>query len=280
VSHVEHAHQLVPVFSPDVFRGTAEFYSRFRPRYPAVLLATIERMVRLGPDVPLLDLACGTGDVALNFVDLIVDIWAIDLEPEMVETGRRLAQERGVERIRWLTGRAEDADLPEGHFGIVTVGRAFHRLNRPLIAQRALRWLRPGGSFIDMGAGYSGLFEPDEPWLAAAGEVYERWLPRAHKSQADVSSSAAPDQPKATTQTILTDAGFADVAKHEFVVPYVREIDQYIGYLMSTSYSSREFWGDAWAGFEADMRETLMKAAPTGVLIGNISAYFVTGRRP
>ncbi len=277
---MEHAHQLVPEFSPDVFRGTAEFYARFRPRYPVVLLDAIERAVNVRPDVALLDLACGTGDVALNFVDRIADIWAIDLEPEMVETGRRLAQERGIGRIHWLTGRAEDADLPEDHFGMLTIGRAFHRLNRPLIAQRALGWLRPRGCFIDLGAGYSGLFEPDEPWLAAAGEVYQRWLPRAHKSPAEVSSSSAPDQPKATTPTVLTDAGFIDVAKHEFEVPYVREIDQYLGYLMSTSYSSREFWGEAWPGFEADLRKTLATVAPTGVLIGNISAYFVIGRRP
>jgi ubiquinone/menaquinone biosynthesis C-methylase UbiE len=277
---MEHAHQLVPVYSPDVFRGTADFYARFRPRYPVALLDAIERAVGVGPDVPLLDLACGTGDVALNFVDRITDVWAIDLEPEMVETGRRRARDRGINRMHWLVGRAEDAELPEDHFGMVTVGRALHRLNRPLVAQLALRWLRPGGSFIDLGAGYSGLFEPDEPWLAAAGEVYQRWLPRARRSRTDVSSAASPDQPRATTQTVLTDAGFVDVAKHEFDVPYVQEIDQYIGYLMSASYSSREFWGQAWTGFEADLRETLSTVAPSGVLVGNISAYFVIGRRP
>lgn len=32
------------------------------------------------------------------------------------------------------------------------LGRAFHRLNRPLIAQRSTRWLRSGGYFIDIGA--------------------------------------------------------------------------------------------------------------------------------
>src|SRR5262249_17603540 len=156
--------------------GTAEYYSRFRPKYPAVLLDAIEREVGLAPADPLLDLACGTGEVALAFADRLTHIWAIDLEPEMVAVARQNARDRGIGRIHWLVGRAEDAELPEDHFGLIAVGRAFHRLNRPLIAARSMRWLRGGGYFVDMGAGPSGLFEPSEPWLAAAAEVYERWL--------------------------------------------------------------------------------------------------------
>ena len=58
------------------------------------------------------------------------------------------------------------------------------------------------------------------------------------------------------------------------------EIDQFIGYLCSTSYSSREFWGQAWEGFEPDLCETLAALAPTGLLTETISAYFVVGRKP
>lgn len=277
---VEHIHELVPVYSPDVFRGTAEFYARFRPRYPALLLDAIERAAGIGPDVPVLDLACGTGEVALAFADRVSDIWAIDIEPEMVAIGERRARQRGITRIHWLTGRAEDADLPVDHFGVVAVARAFHRLNRPLIAEHSLRWLRGGGCFIDMGADTSGLFKPSEPWLAAAGEVYERWLPRAHRSRQDVTSSGSLDQPRTTSQAVLVAAGFAEVAKQEFDVPYVWEIDQFVGYLCSTSYSSREFWGQAWDGFEADLRETLTPFAVEGVLHETTSTYYVIGRKP
>ena len=40
-----HAHPLIPDYSPELFRGTAGYYSRFRPRYPPVLLDAIERTV-------------------------------------------------------------------------------------------------------------------------------------------------------------------------------------------------------------------------------------------
>ena len=275
-----HAHPPIPVYSPELFRGTAEYYSRFRPRYPPVLLDAIERTVGLDRGDSLLDLACGTGEVSLALADRVTDIWAIDLEPEMVAVARQKALDRGIDRIHWLVGRAEAAELPEDHFGLIAVGRAFHRLNRPLIAERGIRWLRSGGYFIDLGADSAGLFEPNEPWLVAAAEVYERWLPSAHKARDDVQSSAAPDQPKTTSQTVLLEAGFTQIAKYEFPVPYVWEIDQFIGYLCSTSYSSRDFWGAAWAGFELDLRATLTRFAPTGRLPETISSYFVAGRKP
>jgi ubiquinone/menaquinone biosynthesis C-methylase UbiE len=244
------------------------------------LLDAIERTAGLDHGDCLLDLACGTGEVSLALADRVTDIWAIDLEPEMVAVARQNALHRGIGRIHWLVGRAEDAELPEDYFGLVAVGRAFHRLNRPLIARRSTRWLRRGGYFIDMGADSSGLSAPSEPWLVAAADVYERWLPRAHKSRDEVSSSSGPDQPKATSQAVLTEAGFTRVAKYEFAVPHVWEIDQFIGYLCATSYSSRDFWGEAWAGFECDLRNTLATLAPTGLLTETISAYFVAGRKP
>jgi ubiquinone/menaquinone biosynthesis C-methylase UbiE len=275
-----YAHPLTPEYSPDLFRGTAEFYARFRPRYPAVLLAAIRTAVDLDQAGAMLDLACGTGEVALAFADSVEDIWAIDLEPEMITMARLQASVRGIERIHWLVGKAEDAEVPQQHFGLVATGRAFHRLNKPLIAQRCLDWLRPGGYFVDMGADSSGLAKPSEPWIAAAAEVYRQWLPRAAKSSSEVRSATPADAPKATTETVLRDAGFADVAKHEFPVHRVWEIDQFIGYLCSTSYSSMQFWGEAWEGYAEQLRETLAGFAVDGCLTETISSYFVVGRKP
>src|SRR5947207_15407418 len=101
---------------------------------------------------PLLGLAWGTGEVSLALADRVAEIWAIDREPEMVAVAQRHALDRGIGRIRWLVGRAEECVLPEEHFGLIAIGRAFHRLNRPLIAMHGLRWLRGGGSFVDLGA--------------------------------------------------------------------------------------------------------------------------------
>ncbi|HJQ02329.1 MAG TPA: class I SAM-dependent methyltransferase [Jatrophihabitans sp.] len=263
-----------PQYPPELFRGTAQYYARFRPRYPAVLLDAVRTAVNLEQAGALLDLACGTGEVALAFADSVEEIWAIDAEAEMITLARSRASARGVERIHWLVGRAEDAEPPRQHFGLVVTGRAFHRLNRPLVARRCLDWLRPGGYFVDLGADSSGLFSPSEPWLVAAAEVYRQWLPRSGRSARSFAT------PKATSQDVLCAAGFLEVAKYEFSARQVWEIDQFIGYLSSTSYSSRRFWGESWDGFAHQLRETLAGFAVDGCLTETISAYFVVGRKP
>ncbi len=40
---------------------------------------------------------------------------------------------------------AEDLTAPERSFDLAVIGNAFHRLRRAAVAERVLRWLRPGG---------------------------------------------------------------------------------------------------------------------------------------
>src|SRR5262249_43171843 len=97
-------------YPDDLFRGTAEVYGRFRPAYPAALLDHLVTRAGVGPGARLLDLGCGTGQVAIPLSDRFAQVWAVDLEPEMVEVGQRKAADAGAHNIRWSTGRAEDID--------------------------------------------------------------------------------------------------------------------------------------------------------------------------
>ena len=61
----------------------------------------------------LLDLACGPGRVALRLSSYFREVWAVDLEPEMIDVGRNEAKKNGIENVRWMVGRAEDVEAPE-----------------------------------------------------------------------------------------------------------------------------------------------------------------------
>jgi SAM-dependent methyltransferase len=79
-------------FPRDLFRGTATFYSRFRPPYPPALLDDLVERVRPSGEGRMLDLACGTGQVALPLSGHFTEVIAVDQEVEMIEEGRRLAR--------------------------------------------------------------------------------------------------------------------------------------------------------------------------------------------
>lgn len=275
-----HAHPPVPQYSPELFRGTAEYYSLYRPKYPPVVIDSLLGRLRLKPDDRLLDLACGTGEVAFALKDVFPEIWAVDAEPDMIEGGRKKADELGVTSVTWSVARAEDLDFADDVLGVIAAGRAFHRLNRPLVAARALKWLRTKGYLVDLGIDTSGLSSPSEQWLSVAAEVYQRWLPRAQRQREDRRSEGNADQPQATTEQVLEDAGFLNVEKVAFEVSHMWSVEEFIGYLYSTSYSSKAFWGDACEGFERDLRSTLLELNPSGDFHEMMSAYFTVGQAP
>src|SRR5690349_10386690 len=101
---------VAPNVGPEAFSGTARAYLRYRVPYPAALLRDL--LERVNGRERVLDLACGPGRLALPLASSFGEVWAVDLEPEMVEVGRAEADRLGIANIRWLTGRAEDFEAP------------------------------------------------------------------------------------------------------------------------------------------------------------------------
>jgi SAM-dependent methyltransferase len=163
-------------FSHDAFAGTAAAYVRYRLPYPPALLAHL--VARLAPTKTgrLLDLGCGPGRVALDLAPKFAEVWAIDLEPEMVAVGPAEAERRRVNNVRWLVGAAEALEAPAGTFDLVTAGEAFHRFDQRLVTARILKWLRPGGALAIMGG--EGAINGDVPWQLAAQLVVRRFTDR------------------------------------------------------------------------------------------------------
>jgi ubiquinone/menaquinone biosynthesis C-methylase UbiE len=269
----EHRHPLAPVHPANAFAGLAEYYARYRPRYPQRLLDALR--LRTGTDGTgrLLDLATGTGELALAFRQDFSEIWAIDAEPEMIALAQRKATSHG---IHWLTGRAEDLDAPAGHFDLITVGRAFHRLNKPVITKQAMTWLKPGGHLADLGAESGILQGQPEPWQRLAYDTFRHWTRTLH----DEARPPANSQPMVTTHEMLIQAGFADLEEIRVWTPSIWTTDQVVGYFYSLSVSSKTALGDLAPGFERDLRARLLAHEPQDRFPELIRAYYILGRRP
>jgi len=108
------------------------------------------------PGMRILDLAGGTGDVAMRIggrvrgAGGVPDVVVCDLTPAMVEAGRDRAIDRGqLDGIAWLCGDAQALPLRDRSVDACTI--AFGLRNVSLI-DRALaevrRVLRPGGRFL------------------------------------------------------------------------------------------------------------------------------------
>src|SRR3984957_7513892 len=133
-------------YSPDLYRGTAEYYDRFRLSYPEAMISDLVRRTGASGRGRLLDLACGTGQLAFALRSSFAEVWAVDQEPDMVAVvAAKAASGDGAPRVLPVVASVEELDAPPAHFSVAVIGNAFHRLPRDLVAGRVRGWLEPGG---------------------------------------------------------------------------------------------------------------------------------------
>jgi ubiquinone/menaquinone biosynthesis C-methylase UbiE len=94
----------------------------------------------------VLDVAAGSGNVAIRAAEAGADVVASDLTPENFEPGRREARARGVE-LDWVEADAEALPFDDDRFDVVTssVGAIFPADHRA-VADELVRVCRPGGT--------------------------------------------------------------------------------------------------------------------------------------
>src|SRR5262245_47206720 len=203
-----------PDFPLDAFAGTAIYYLRYRVPYPEALLRSLAERAGGTGEGRLLDLACGPGRVALALVSSFREVWAIDLEPEMVAAGQNEATQRGVHTITWMVGKAEDMQAVPASCELITIGEAFHRLDQQFIATQALESLQPGCCLASLGS--YGVMEGKEAWQRLVADIVRGWTSRVRPSGGG-SEKPQPGSGPAHYERVLREAGFEDVASYQFV---------------------------------------------------------------
>jgi ubiquinone/menaquinone biosynthesis C-methylase UbiE len=98
------------------------------------------------PGRRVLDVATGTGNVALRAAQAGADVVASDLTPEHFDAGRRAAAAAGVE-LTWVEADAEQLPFDDAEFDVVTscLGAMFAP-RQQRVADELVRVCRPGGT--------------------------------------------------------------------------------------------------------------------------------------
>jgi ubiquinone/menaquinone biosynthesis C-methylase UbiE len=265
-----------PTFRTDLYRGTASFYDRFRLPYPAALIDDACRRAGAHGTGRLLDLACGPGTVTFALADRFAEVWAVDQEPEAIELARRKADQHGVHNVRWIAARADDV-APDEMFDVVTIGTAFHRLDRRSVAARAAHWLRGGGHLVLLWSDTP--VNPASPWQQELVAIVEEWIDRVG-SRDRVPPELAEHLERLPHSTVLEAAGFVDGARYEFREPHTWTVPELLGLLYSTSLLSLAVLGDRRGAFEADVEARLGAMEPTGRFLEDASFAYDIAYRP
>ncbi len=175
--------------APDGSTGTPTtervkgIFSRLAPRYDAFNLVSsfgLDRwwrrvavhMARLTPDSEVLDLACGTGDLALALARIghPKSVLATDFVEEMLEVAKRKASRyNGPTAMSFAHADAQALPFPDASFDVVTIAFGVRNLpDRAANFREVRRVLRPGGRYV--------ILEFSRPPFAPFRAVYHAYL--------------------------------------------------------------------------------------------------------
>jgi SAM-dependent methyltransferase len=104
-----------------------------RPPYPAQAIETLAGLVR-GTPRTVLDVGCGTGDVARRLAPLVDRVDAVDFSAGMLEKGRGLPG-GDHPHLRWVQAAVEEAPL-DPPYGLITAGESLHWMTWEVVLPR------------------------------------------------------------------------------------------------------------------------------------------------
>ncbi|MFE2432047.1 class I SAM-dependent methyltransferase [Streptomyces sp. NPDC059373] len=264
-------------FEPDLYRGTAGYYDQFRLPYPEAMIADLARRAAPSGRGRLLDLACGTGQLAFPLRGWFAEVWSVDAEPDMTEVVRAKAIALSAAHIRAVTASAEDLNAEPASFELIVIGNAFHRLRRALVAERAYAWLKPGGCLAlcwstspwagtqDWQRTLDSMVRTWQNALGASGRVPPGW-DRARQRDPDHAASSR--------------AGFEPAGRHEFSVEHHWTIPELAGHIRSTSFLPPPVLADHAAEFDADLTAELSRHTANDRLTETVSFAYELARKP
>jgi ubiquinone/menaquinone biosynthesis C-methylase UbiE len=141
-----------------------------RPTYPPETFTILNELIVDEPRV-VLDIGCGTGNVARPLANYVERIDAIDLSLPMLERAKTLPGGDSP-KIRWLHGRAEDVEL-EPPYALVTAGESLHWMEWDVVLPRLARVLTQYGmlaiAYVEEQSARSA------PWSEGARQISQRF---------------------------------------------------------------------------------------------------------
>jgi len=197
------------------FGSIAADYDRYRPGYPAELIADLMELLAVRAEPRVLDVGCGTGKAGRLLADRGTDVLGVEIDAQMADVarGHGLAVE---------VGSFETWDDDGRTFDLVISAQAWHWVDPAVGAPKAARLLRPGGR-VALFWNFDDLLPP---WQAAVDKVYAVEAPDLAQLAAH-GASRRDDRPYVVD--LQASGAFASVETHTY--PWERSVplDVWIG---------------------------------------------------
>ncbi|WP_178130233.1 class I SAM-dependent methyltransferase [Reyranella sp. CPCC 100927] len=257
------------VLFPNRFKALAEVYAVGRPTYPRLLAQRVAELLDLDGTQDVLDLGTGPGFPALDFEPFARAVTGIDPEPEMLRVARRSAERASV-HINFVLGSSHDLSPAFGRFRLVTIGRAFHWMDRARTLQILDSLIEPGGGVA--------LFSESYPPVAANAwhDAFERTVDSyATHDPARERLAAHKDH-----EAILQQSAFAHLERIAVLEPRRTTLNHMVDRALSFAKAWQGRAGSRRDDLAADVHAVLAPYAIDGAIDEVLEGTALIARRP
>jgi SAM-dependent methyltransferase len=214
--------------------------------YPPDVFAILAGLLGDGPRA-VLDVGCGTGEIARPLLPLVDRVDAVDPSAAMIARGRALPG-GDYPRLRWIVGRAEDAPL-DPPYGLITAGSSIHWLDWDVALPRFRRLLAAHGCLA--------LLSPEArpvPWAAELQRIIDRYSTNRDYAPYDIVTELA-------SRGLFHVRGTQATAPISFAQPIAGYVESFHA---MNGFSRERMTLEAAAEFDAAVRALLAPFCPDG----------------
>ena len=260
---------------PSLFEGTASYYARYRFGYPASVIDFVVERFALSSSTHVLDLGCGTGQIAIPLSSRGIPVCAVDPEAEMLVEGLRAEAKGRSYGIQWQRGDDKSlADLNLPRLACWMMGASFHWTNREEVLTNLDTLTVPGGGVALLDSDLGPWRGSGRKWTAIAQEVINQFLGPDRRA-----GGGKYEHPPDRHEVVLARSAFAKVESHVFRETKTLTLDDIIGLQLSMSYASPALLGDHLNAFRSELRDRLRAEVPGGIVDGTVSFEVLIGTR-
>ena len=259
-------------YEPRRFQSAVPYYERYRLAYPDRLIARVVALLGLKPGDAVLDLGCGPGSLSLPLARLGMAVTAADPEPEMLAAAEATAKSAGVALTLWRGG-SYDLAPAMGPYRLVTIGRAFHWMDRLATLTMLDRIVAPNGAVVLFHDAHPVL--PENEWFKTLCKVGDRY---GRTAQPHIAERKALGHRR--YEPFLYQSAFTQLDGLSVTIRKPIREDEIVGRAFSQSTTSPEKLGARADAFEAELRERLRGLSPYGDFIEIAEMVALVARRP
>lgn len=258
------------LFYPERFKTASRYYTTGRPSYPKLLSRRVAQLVVLDRGASVLDLGTGPGFLAIDFAPLAGPVTAVDPSPEMLSAAKENAARADVS-IRFVHGSSYELGPHLGRFKLVTIGRAFHWMDRVETIKSLDALLERGGAVALFGETY-----PEVPANAWHKEF------QALIDQYSTDDPARPQiRESAKNEAVLLDSAFSHLERVSVLEQRETPVERFVDRALSFAATWHGRPGSREEDLAVDVRNAIAKyAGADGTVREVLEGHALVARRP